>query len=260
MKGLNKINEQLRKTYWMLGAGFMLVVAMAAARFKGHSRTTELVVEIQALGEKGGFLIMERDVKRVIQNSFVEEIDGMDLNQVRLDRMERVLEEDPFVKNAEVWIDADNKVHIKIKQRQPILRIIDNNGMNYYLDAEGIKIPTSKYATARVPVATGYLPAYYKEFQGSNNPLHDVLLLAKFLKKNKVIDALVSQISVHKSGDLVLSPEFGKTSIILGTTDQMVKKFEKLLIFYKEGMPREGWRKYQTINLKFTNQVVCKRW
>jgi cell division protein FtsQ len=33
----------------------------------------------------------------------------------------------------------------------------------------------------------------------------------------------------------------------------------RLKIFYKEGMPYEGWRKYETINLKYSGQVVCKR-
>jgi len=260
MKILEKINEKLRKSYWMLGAGLMLVVALSAARVKSHSHTSKLVVEIESLGDKGGFLILERDVKRIIQNSFVEEIDGMDLDRVQLDRMEKVLEDDAFVKDAEVWIDANNKVHIKVQQRQPIIRIIDNNGLNYYLDQEGNKIPTSKYATARVPVATGELPAYFREYKDSENPLNDVLKLAIFLKKNKILDAMISQISVMKSGDLVLTPEFGKTKIILGKADDMSRKFEKLIIFYKEAIPIEGWRKYKTINLKFANQVVCKRW
>ncbi len=260
MKFLEKINEKLRKSYWMLGVGLMLVVALSAARVKRHSRTAELVVQIESLGEEGGFLILERDVKRIIQNSFVEEIDGMDLSRVQLDRMEKVLEQDAFVKDAEVWIDANNKVHIKVQQRQPIVRIIDNNGLNYYLDAEGNKIPTSKYATARVPVATGELPAFFSEYQNSENPLHDVLKLAVFLKKNEILDAMISQISVGKSGDLVLTPEFGKTKIILGKADDLSEKFKKLIIFYKEAIPHEGWRKYKTINLKFANQVVCKRW
>jgi len=260
MKILERINEKLRKSYWMLGVGLMLVVALFAAKRKSQSHTAELIVEIESLREGGGFLILERDVKRIIQNSFVEEIDGMDLNRVQLDRMEKVLEEDAFVKDAEVWIDARNKVHIKVTQRQPIVRIIDNNGMNYYFDFEGNKIPTSKYATARVPVATGELPAYFSEFQKSDNSLNDVLKLAVFLKKNEVLEALVSQISVGKSGDLVLTPEFGKTRIILGKATDLPEKFKKLFIFYKEAIPHEGWRKYKTINLKFTNQVVCKRW
>ena len=260
MKILEQINEKLRKSYWMLGVGLMLVVALSAARVKSHSHTAKLVVTIESLGEEGGFLILERDVKRIIQNSFVEEIDGMDLNRVQLDRMEKVLEEDAFIKDAEVWIDANNKVHIKIQQRKPIVRIIDNNGLNYYLDMEGNKIPTSKYATARVPVATGALPPFFREYQKSENPLYDVLKLAVFLKKNEVLDAMVSQISVGKSGDLVLTPEFGKTKIILGKADDLSGKFKKLIIFYKEAIPHEGWRKYKTINLKFANQVVCKRW
>ena len=33
-----------------------------------------------------------------------------------------------------------------------------------------------------------------------------------------------------------------------------------LLAFYKQAMPKVGWNAYKTINLKYTNQIVCERY
>ena len=30
-------------------------------------------------------------------------------------------------------------------------------------------------------------------------------------------------------------------------------------MFYREGMPYTGWRLYESINLKYNGQVVCRR-
>ncbi|MCD8495579.1 MAG: hypothetical protein LRY45_02460 [Bacteroides graminisolvens] len=54
-----------------------------------------------------------------------------------MERIERVLEEDPFVVDADAYVDSRSRVNVKISQREPMLRIIDNNGLNYYLDADG---------------------------------------------------------------------------------------------------------------------------
>lgn len=49
----------------------------------------------------------------------------------------------------------------------------------------------------------------------------------------------------------------GNQRIILGTADSLDVKFTNLLMFYKRGMPKAGWDAYKTINVKYTNQVVC---
>jgi cell division protein FtsQ len=46
---------------------------------------------------------------------------------------------------------------------------------------------------------------------------------------------------------------------VFGTGDDIEIKFEKLMLFYKEGLSRVGWDKYSTINLKYKNQIVCTK-
>ena len=58
------------------------------------------------------------------------------------------------------------------------------------------------------------------------------------------------------------SDEQDDQKIIFGTanSDQEVEsKFDKLKTFYTEAMEHEGWRKYKEINLKYEDQIVCKK-
>lgn len=49
----------------------------------------------------------------------------------------------------------------------------------------------------------------------------------------------------------------GEQRIILGTADSLDVRMNNLRIFYKEVMPSVGWDFYKTINIKYTNQIVC---
>jgi hypothetical protein len=53
-----------------------------------------------------------------------------------------------------VYVDQHNILRIKVEQREPVLRILDNNGNNYYLDENGVKMPPSKNFAARALVAS----------------------------------------------------------------------------------------------------------
>jgi cell division protein FtsQ len=39
----------------------------------------------------------------------------------------------------------------------------------------------------------------------------------------------------------------------------MDEKMEKLLALYRTALNKEGWEQYRQINVKFKDQVICKR-
>ena len=50
-----------------------------------------------------------------------------------------------------------------------------------------------------------------------------------------------------------------KQKIYFGNTDNMDNKFKKLELFYKNILPTKGWNYYESVNLKFKNQIVCNK-
>lgn len=244
---------------WVL---FLLIVGIiwlraVRSRKSADLAKMEIFVEPMAGGNK---MITENEVGNLLHKAFGSGIERTQLSALELDRMEEKIEEDPFVNNADVFIDQKNQLRINIEQRNPVLRVMDINGGNYYLDKDGKKMPVSDNFTARVLVATGKIPAYMPDFlERRSNALKDVFNVSQSILKDEFLGTFIQQVHMSNTGDIILTPLIGDQVIILGSARKLEDKIRRLKIFYKEGMPHEGWRKYTTINLKYNGQVVCKK-
>ncbi len=253
-------SSSFRRIAWIGGGFLTLMLIVAAVERKKGLTVAATVVEVEPL-EDGALLIDSMDVIRLVEKSLGSTLDEQIASDVDESLVERVLEENLFVKNAEVLLTADSKVKINIEQRIPILRVVDKLGVQYYLDNDGAKVPLSRHFTARTLVATGNIPPHTPEFlTKKNNSMKDLFELTNFILADQFWNAMIEQVYITSKDEFVLVPKIGDQSIILGKWDSDVaSKFKKLKQFYEEGMSREGWQKYKTIDLRYRNQVVCGR-
>ncbi len=264
MKKFNINKKELTSTLKrLLGLVAILLIAgiiISAVENRKHSNVKEVIIDIDQLGHGYSFVNVE-DIRLIIERRFGYNLEGVPLAGLDVERVERVLEEDPFIYESDVYVDAKNRIHIHIGQRDPLVRIIDKNGANYYLDRNGHKMPLSKHYAARVLVVTGNLPPYVEDFLETKkeNSLANVFRLAETLNQDDFLLAQIEQIYVNSKGDITLIPKVGNQKIILGPYEDVGKKLKRLKTFYKEGIPYEGWQKYKTINLSFKDQIVCKK-
>ena len=54
-------------------------------------------------------------------------------------------------------------------------------------------------------------------------------------------------------------PRSGRHTIVFGRIEQVERKFDKLLRFYRSGLMNIGWGEYRTIDIRYNDQVVCKK-
>jgi cell division protein FtsQ len=257
-----KISYKLdrKKLTVAIGAGLTILLVLFFTFRKKRSDVKDVIVDIQHLPNTQNDLIKEKDVKEIIRRAFDVKIENEPLGQVDVARIEQVLEQDPFVENAETFVDVKGNLNLKITQRQPILRVIDDNNLNYYLDKNGAKMPLSKYYSARVPIVTGAVPPYVSGFLGLKKyALKDVFNLVQRLNADAFFAPMLQQIIVDPAGEFTLIPILGDQKIRIGTLDDLDEKLERLKVFYKEAMPYEGWKKYRSISVKYKGQIVCKK-
>jgi cell division protein FtsQ len=186
---------------------------------------------------------------------------GRDLQQINLNEIEDNMESNPYIAAAKIYADMDGIIHIEIKQRQPVLRVINAGDQDFYIDRYGLKMPVSANFTANVLVANGSIN---EPFNGRLDTLttkngRDIYKTALFIKQDTLWNAQIEQIFMDERQDMVLVPRVGNQRIILGNSDSLEVKMNNLLAFYKKVMPKLGWDTYKTINIKYTNQVVCER-
>ncbi len=255
-----QIKTSARRLLWFGGILFTIVLLAAAVERKKTMAIVATEVQVTPL-QNGALLIDSMDVIKLIERSFGMPLDEQAAGVIDANRIERVLEEDPFVKNAEVAITANSRIRVKVEQRKPILRVIDNLGAQYYLDEEGYRVPLSRHFAARTLVATGNITPHTPEFLSKKeHSMKDLFELTNFILADPLWDALFEQVYLNTRNEFILVPKVGDQIVILGKWDSDAPdKFQRLRVFYEEGMSREGWNKYKSLDLRYRGQVVCKR-
>jgi cell division protein FtsQ len=83
--------------------------------------------------------------------------------------------------------------------------------------------------------------------------------LTMYITPDKFLKAQIAQIYVNEQGEFELIPRVGSHVILLGSAEDLDDKFRRLFAFYKFGLNKIGWNKYNVINIKYKNQVVCSK-
>lgn len=240
----------------------MLLLMMAAVQYRNKSIVAEDGLTIRIVNnDLQNKFIVEKNISQILFKEFRHAIVGQPLELIDIQEIERVLEEDIFIQDADVYIDAFNKVHITIEQRVPIARIIDEEEPSYYLDGVGKRVRTSADFTARVLVVTGKIGKFESNYRTiEDNRLHKLFQLIQYIDKHPFWKAQVEQIYIDVAGEVQLIPKLGDHTIHFGQADKNIEdKFKRLSVFYKGGLAYEGWNKYKSINLAYAGQVVAKK-
>lgn len=185
---------------------------------------------------------------------------GLPMKEIDIAKFERELTKQIHIEKAHVFMDMHGELNIKVTQRTPILRVIRFDGNQYYLDRNGYKIPVSEYFTAHVPIANGNIFERYEKgdtvYSFVGNQLYN---MASYVDKDPFLKAFIEQIFVRADNELVLVPKLGRAYFVFGTTENLEEKFEKMLVFCREGLNRIGWNKYKSVDLRFKGQVIGKK-
>jgi len=204
--------------------------------------------------------VSQEDVFSIIEG-FEGPLVGRSMKHLPIHDLENKLKENPFIKKVRVFAEMDGTVQVKIEQREAIIRIINNVGNDFYLDRAGVKFPTSRLYAPHVIVANGNVAERFNDKQDTmqSAQLKDLYKVALFLQTDSLWNSQVEQLYVNGEQDIELVPRIGNQKIILGNGDSLQAKFDKLLVFYKQIVPKAGWGMYKTVNLKFDNQLVCEK-
>lgn len=242
---------------WLICLAGMVVLMSFISAKKQDVKCTKVEILIP-----GADNFIEREEIDAILKQQQGELVGRKLETINIHDIEKTLKSNPYIGFAKVFFDMNGVVHVEIKQRQPVLRIINAGGQDYYIDSDGLKMPMSPNFTANVLVATGnILESFGGRIDTLITPLaKDLYKTAMFSKKDTLWDAQFEQIFVNEKNDIELIPRVGNQRIILGNADSLATKMNNLLAFYKQAMPKVGWNAYKTINLKFHNQIVCEKY
>jgi cell division protein FtsQ len=253
----------LKKINWKaLLIGFTWVISLAAVitlmSFIEIKKTENTCKKVEIILPGNQYFIEREEVDQLLNDNNGLLV-GRRLANINIQKLEDRLIANPFVECAKVYMDMDGVLHADIKQRQPVLRVLNYTGQDFYIDKNGLKIPLSDHFTARVLVANG---AILESFNNKIDTLQtkiakDLFAVASYIEQDKLWSEQIVQIYINNENDMELVPRVGTQKIIFGNANDLESKFKNLMVFYKKAIPLVGWEAYSTINLKFKGQIVC---
>jgi len=188
----------------------------------------------------------------------IDPLEGQYMDGINLKAIERGIEQNPYVLDAEMYQTVGGALTLHIQQRKPLFRVFTTTGISYYVDETGMKMPLSRDYPARVIVATGKIVETYSDGNRaiSSQVLRNIDTLAHFLAANQRISKLFTQIDVDSAGNLFLTPQIGSHQVCVGGPTNLEHKFENLLAFYRAQMHAGDLNKYALVDIRFQNQVL----
>lgn len=231
-----------------------IVAMVSASTIEGERPLKSLPVIHISNDRKYHFIEQKEIMNLAIYN---RNIDILHTPVSRLDAhgIEQAIMKDPWVADAQVFIDIDRMMHIYVTQRVPVARIFRKDGTSYYMDSTLHTMPLSDNYTYYTMVVTN-APEMNDDSSGIGLR-KQIASLVKAINVDSFWSAQVSQVVIDSAGMFELIPVLGNQRILFGDTSAMKDKFSNLLTFYKNVLNRIGWDKYETLDLRFRNQVVA---
>ncbi|MBQ9672644.1 MAG: cell division protein FtsQ [Prevotella sp.] len=229
--------------------GIYLVLAITA--FNKPDKESDICRNVHISIEQDfaeGFL-NENSIRAMLRQSGLTLI-AQPMANINTRQIEEILQGNELIDKAECYKAIDGVLCIKIRQRVPVIRVMADNGDDYYVDNRGEAIPHHKY-TCNLIVATGHISKKYasKILTPIANSVRD-----DDFWKNQIV-----QLNVLSDGSMELIPRVGDHIAYLGQPTNVEKKLDRLRKFYLYGLNEAGWNRYSRISVEFDNQIICKK-
>lgn len=248
------IRKILVVSMWLLIGGGMITLLAAAMRQQKSERCNDYTISIN--GAKENLFVDEKDVLKLLSAGTKGNIKGQPMSAFDLLKLEQLLEKNVWIKDAELYFDNKDVLHVSVTEREPVARIFSTTGKSFYIDKDEKKIPLSEKMSANVPVFTGF-PEMIKRMTSSDSSLlHAIAVTAGFINKNPFWAAQVAQVDINTAGEFEMAPVVGNHIVKLGKGDHIEAKFNRLFVFYKNILSKTGFDKYRTIDVQYAGQVV----
>lgn len=229
-------------------AAYLLLAVTAFNKPEGKAKVcTQVKIDI-ADAAVDGFLNADA-IKRMLQQKGVYPL-GKPMHEVNARLIEETLGRSPFVAKAEVCKTDGGFVEINLSQRMPVIRVMANNGDDYYVDSHGGIMQKTHYVSDII-VATGNISKGYAR--------RVLTQVGNTIAADKFWQSQVVQLNVLPDGTMEMVPRVGDNIVYLGSPSGLQAKLDRLRKFYKYGLSRVGWDRYSYISVEFGNQIICKK-
>lgn len=247
------IRTALTALFWILTGTGMVVLLVAANRPEQGHAVREVRISIK--GDGAQFFIDKGDILQQLTASAHRPLQGQLLDGLDLARLEQTLEKGVWIREAELWIDSRDVLHVQVTEREPVARVFTTNGASFYIDSSGQHMPLLEKESARVLVVTNY-PGNARFSHSDSLRAAEVKAIAVTLRADEFWKEQIAQLDITPAGTYEAIPVVGNHVIRLGDAQHLDAKLARLLLFYKQVLAKTGFDKYAVVDVQYAGQVV----
>ena len=240
MKKFNWINVKL------IGM-FALVIFLFSFTSKRNEERKLKKTIVEFVDENSPFITEQAVNKLLIENN--SSVKNIQKDKVDLKELEQNLNNHNMIQKCEVFVTVDGVLKAVVKQKTPVARVFDANG-SFYVDYEGHKMPLSDNFTARVPIISGIINKKNSE---------DLTKVFRYIYEDDFLQKNIIGVEILPDGSLKMMNRNFNYVIDFGKTINVDKKFKNYKAFFQKAVQDSLINNYKTVNLKFTQQVVCTK-
>jgi cell division protein FtsQ len=246
----------------ILIAGAIILLAFTDLEYQQRTCTS---FRIDVLNQSEEAMITSAEITDLVTDKFGK-IEGSKIARIDLYQLENMVRDNPYVSSCEVFETIGGDLELKARVREPLVRVVNQDDDQFYLDVTGCLMPISAAHPSHVLIASGFIADKYISLDKSekslntypdSSVLHMVFPVAYFISKDEFLKSFIDQIYITEKKEIELVPKIGMQTIIFGDASDAREKLENLKTFYRKVMSNLDWNTYKSINLKYKNQVVC---
>jgi cell division protein FtsQ len=255
MSWKSNIVKILVLTCWCL-AGVGVIALLVAAVSKKNEEVCK-GYEIRIHGASEQLFLEKSDIIEML--SADTRIKDVEVKLLDLRAMESKLERHAWIKDAQIFIDNNSILKIKVDEREPVARIFTVAGNSFYIDSACERLPLTEKIAVRLPVFTGFPSEGSRMTRADRLLMRQIKEMSEFISRDAFWSAQITQIDVTPQRNFEMIPTVGNHIIEFGDGTDIATKFNRLFLFYKQVMSKAGMNAYERVNVQYARQVVGKK-
>ncbi len=224
----------------------LVVTQMMSAQEKPHSLQV-------FLSDSSNPFVTEQEVRMNALGALPENFRSLPADSINLQKVEDALNAIDNIEEANVtrtYKGDKTSIRVDVSAMIPVARVFDRD-QSYYINRQGKRLTANYRYKVDVPVVVAHFTR--------NVPPTYIIPFVDYLHSDSRFNSLVSAVGVEPDGDIIIYPMVTNARINFGDTTLIKDKVQRIMIAYNKIMRKRGWDYYDTISVKFDNQIVAHR-
>lgn len=224
-------------------------VAFALARIENESRTCagfDLRIEGNSIPDS----VIRQGLASQL-SKYPHKIKGEKIADINLQQIEDYLSKFSNFETVECSINPDSRLRITVTPIKAEVRVFENDGTSFYINRYGKRIKADAEFFIDVPVLI--------TTKKNDQYIRSALSVIRQTYTDTELAPLIAAYKLDGPNDILLIPRLHGHVINFGDSTRTAEKKAALLTAYREILPAKGWNTYDTISVKFRNQIVASR-